>query len=148
MRISTRGRYSLEALLYMAVSSGTEYRSVRNISEATGISEGYIEQLFIPLRKAGIVRGIRGPSGGYVPGRELDKITVGDILRIVEGDLRPADCVSVDGESGDTCPIYAGCGSRKIWEELYLGIRLCLDSINLADLAKSYSAMEMAEDPQ
>ena len=149
MRISTKGRYSLEALLYMAVSPGDGYLSTRTIAEATGISEGYLEQLFILLRRAGIVRGVRGPQGGCVPGREPKKITVGDILRAVEGDMRPADCVPADYESEDSdrstaCPMSAGCGSRKIWADLNREINRCLDSISLADLAKSFADIEKA----
>jgi Rrf2 family protein len=114
MRISTKGRYSLEALLYMALLPAGEYSSTRSIAENTGISDGYLEQLFIPLRKAGIVQGIRGPQGGYLPGRETDHITVGDILRAVEGSLEPVDCVT-----STNCPVRAECTSRHTWTELY-----------------------------
>ncbi|HPX47462.1 MAG TPA: Rrf2 family transcriptional regulator, partial [Treponemataceae bacterium] len=83
MRISTRGQYSLEALLYLALLGEGESASTRTIAGATGISEGYLEQLLIPLKKAGIVRGIRGARGGSLPGKPLADITVGEILRTV-----------------------------------------------------------------
>ncbi|MDR2176848.1 MAG: Rrf2 family transcriptional regulator [Treponema sp.] len=140
MRISTKGRYSLEALLYMALLSKGEYTSTRIIAENTGISEGYLEQLFIPLRKAGIVLGFRGPQGGYLPGRGLDKITVGDILRAVEGTLEPVECISVK-----TCPIRKTCGSRQTWVELYNEISVCVDSLTLEDLVHVYQTMGEAE---
>ena len=139
MRISTKGRYSLEALLYMAVLHG-KAASTRTIGEATGISEGYLEQLFITLRKAGIVRGIRGPEGGYVPGRDLDQITIGDILRTMEGALEPVDCVSAND-----CPMSGDCISRGLWAELSREVNYCVDSITLADLAKTYGVMEKSE---
>ena len=142
MKISTKGRYSLEALLYMALHSGGEYLSTGTTAEATGISEGYLEQLFIPLRKTGIVRGIRGPKGGYTPGRELSQITVGDILRTAEGPLEPAECVSESFDENKTCPMSAECPSRGIWMELYREIKNCVDSITLADLAEAYQAMD------
>lgn len=149
MRISTKGRYSLEALLYMAVHS-TESLSVKTIAGATGISDGYLEQLFIPLRKAGIIRGRRGPRGGYCLSREREKITAGDILRTMEGVLKPTDCVSADTQSEDcvkskTCPLSASCATRKIWVKLYREINGCVDSITLADLAESYETMEQTE---
>jgi Rrf2 family protein len=141
MRISTKGRYSLEALLYMALLPKGEYTSTRSISENTGISDGYLEQLFIPMRKAGIVQGIRGPLGGYLPGREIDRITVGEVLRAVEGPLEPVNCV-VDSEP---CPLSSDCISRHTWAELYQAINECVDAITLADLAEAYYAMDKLE---
>ncbi|MDR1429941.1 MAG: Rrf2 family transcriptional regulator [Spirochaetaceae bacterium] len=140
MRISTKGRYSLEALLYIAQLPEGEYASTRSISENTGVSDGYLEQLFIPLRKAGIVQGIRGPQGGYLPGRPLDKITVGQILRAVEGPLEPVACVH-----SKPCPIEASCASRHTWAELYKEIGSCVDSITLAGLAEAYQNMDQLE---
>ncbi|MDR2053755.1 MAG: Rrf2 family transcriptional regulator [Treponema sp.] len=140
MRISTKGRYSLEALLYMALLPGGEYTSTRTISENTGISDGYLEQLFILLRKAGIVRGIRGPLGGYVPGRETNRITVGEILRAVEGPLEPVNCVSPE-----ICPLSDNCISKHTWAELYRAISDCVDSITLLDLVEAYYAIDKLE---
>jgi Rrf2 family protein len=140
VRISTKGRYSLEALLYMALLPGGEYSSTRSIAEHTGISDGYLEQLFIPLRRAGIVRGIRGPQGGYLPGRPPAQITVGDILRAVEGSLEPVDCL---GQK--SCPIRKSCRSRNTWEELYREITACVDSITLEDLREAYGALDRLE---
>jgi Rrf2 family protein len=140
MRISTKGRYSLEALLYMALLPEGEYASTRTISENTGISDGYLEQLFIPLRKAGIVQGIRGPQGGYLPGKDLDKIAVGEILRAVEGSLEPVDCISSAG-----CPLRKTCGSRQTWQEIYGEIKDCVDTLTLEDLVHSYKTMDQME---
>jgi Rrf2 family protein len=140
MRISTKGRYSLEALLYIAALPPGEYASTRSISENTGISDGYLEQLFIPLRKAGIVQGIRGPQGGYLPGWPLKDISVGQILRAVEGPLEPVACVKPK-----FCPIEKNCVSRHTWTELYKAISTCVDSISLADLAEAYRTMDQLE---
>ncbi|MDR0401240.1 MAG: Rrf2 family transcriptional regulator [Treponema sp.] len=140
MRISTRGRYSLEALLYMALLPPGEYASTRTIAEHTGISEGYLEQLFIALRRARIVQGIRGPQGGYVLGRERKSITVGDILRAVEGSLEPVECISANG-----CPLRQTCGSRQTWLEVYKEIVGCADSLSLDDLTHSYETLDQIE---
>jgi Rrf2 family protein len=140
MRISTKGRYSLEALLHMAMLPQGEYASTRVIAENTGISDGYLEQLFIPLRKAGIVQGIRGPQGGYLPGRAFNEITVGDILRAVEGSLEPVACVG-----SEICPIKDTCISVHTWSELYHEITQCVDSITLADLVEAYNALDKME---
>jgi Rrf2 family protein len=140
MRISTKGRYSLEALLYMALLPQGDYASTRTIAEHTGISDGYLEQLFIPLRKAGIIQGIRGPQGGYLPGRPLDKITVGDILRAVEGSMEPVDCVH-----SNKCPDQNICISHHTWSELYKEITACVDAITLQDLTEAYYALDKME---
>jgi Rrf2 family protein len=140
MRISTKGRYSLEALLYMVMLPQGAYSSTRAIAEDTGISDGYLEQLFIPLRKAGIIQGIRGPQGGYLPGRAPDQIRVGDILRAVEGPLEPVACVA-----SEVCPAEQDCISHHTWAELYHEITGCVDSITLADLVEAYQAMDTME---
>jgi Rrf2 family protein len=141
MRISTKGRYSLEALLYIALLPKGEYTSTRSISENTGISDGYLEQLFIPLRRAGIVQGIRGPLGGYLPGRDMDKITVGEILRAVEGPLVPVNCIV----QSEPCPLSADCISRHTWTELYQEINDCVDATTLENLVEAYYAMDKLE---
>ncbi len=140
MRISTRGQYSLEALLYLASLPSGEYASIRALSEATGISDGYLEQLFIGLKKQGIVQGIRGARGGYVVGRDPSEITAGDVLRAVEGTLEPVACLSAG-----TCPSEAACITRHTWAHLYREIRDVVDSVTLADLAREYDAELMAE---
>ncbi|GHV95257.1 transcriptional regulator [Spirochaetia bacterium] len=140
MRISTKGRYSLEALLYMALLPEGQYTSTKSIAENTGLSDGYLEQLFIPLRKAGIIQGIRGPQGGYLPGKPLGDISVGDILRVVEGTLEPVDCVN-----SRTCPAVDQCISRHTWSELYGEISACVDSVSLKDLVDAYEKMDQME---
>jgi Rrf2 family protein len=140
MRISTKGRYSLEALLYMTLLPQGEYASTRSVAENTGISDGYLEQLFIPLRKAGIVQGIRGPQGGYLPARPVEGITVGDVLRAVEGPLEPVACAT-----SNDCPMKATCISVHTWSDLYREITDCVDSITLADLTAAYLAMDRME---
>ncbi len=140
MRISTRGRYSLEALLYLALLPEGTYASTRSISAYTGISDGYLEQLFIPLRKAGLIRGIRGAQGGYVPAKGIAEIRVGDILRAVEGSLEPVACLGKEA-----CLSEAECVTRHTWGELYAEINDCIDSITLADLAECCGPVQREE---
>lgn len=140
MRISTRGRYSLEALLYLALLPEGGFASTRSISENTGISEGYLEQLFIPLKKNGLIHGIRGSQGGYLPGKPAAEILVGDILRAVEGPLAPVACLS-----GGICPAEAKCITRPTWGDLFAEITECIDGVSLADLVFSYHQMDKQE---
>jgi len=134
MRISTKGRYALEALLYLALS-GEECLSTRQIAEGTGISDGYLEQIFIPLRKAGLLRGLRGPTGGYTLAKPPAEICVGDALRAVEGSLKPAACVDAH-----FCAKEKVCENRRTWSELYRGITGFIDSVTLASLVDDYRA--------
>jgi Rrf2 family protein len=140
VRISTKGRYSLEALLYMALLPEGQYISTRSIANDTGLSDGYLEQLFIPLRQAGIIQGVRGPKGGYVLGKALDDISAGDILRVVEGPLELVECVN-----SRPCPEADKCASRLTWSELYHEIAGCVDSISLKDLVEAYENMDQLE---
>ena len=141
MRISTKGRYSLEAVLHICLLPKGRYCSTRTVAESTGISEGYLEQLFIPLRKAGILKGIRGPQGGYLPGRVLKKISAGDVLRAVEGSLEPVSCAA----KSNTCGREARCQVRTVWKDLYRTVIQCVDSITMADLVKAYTLMDNPE---
>jgi Rrf2 family protein len=138
MKISTKGRYSLEALLYITLQPEGSYVSTRSIADNTGISVGYLEQLFIPLRKAGIVKGSRGPLGGYVTAKPPAGIRVGDVLRTVEGPLIPVDCAAADR----LCAREKSCNTRHTWKELYHEIANCVDSISLKDLADSYKNLD------
>jgi Rrf2 family protein len=124
----------------MALLPQGEYSSTRSIAENTGLSDGYLEQLFIPLRKAGIVQGIRGPQGGYLPGRPAKEITVGDVLRAVEGPLEPVACAT-----SDDCPLKPTCISVHTWSDLYQEITDCVDAITLEDLTSAYLAMDKME---
>jgi Rrf2 family protein len=122
-------------MLYMAILPEGEYASTRDIAKNTGISEGYLEQLFIHLRKNGLITGIRGPNGGYLLGSSAEKISAGDILRSVEGDLKPTECV--DAKS---CPVESSCVNRHTWQNLYEGIRDFINSVKLSDLARNYKS--------
>jgi Rrf2 family protein len=137
MRISTKGRYSLEALLYLCLLPSGAVASTHTIAEATGISEGYLEQLFIPLRKAGVLRGTRGSLGGYTLGKTPGRITLSEVLMVVEGPLEPVFCVT-----DKSCKRRKNCQSLGIWEDLYRAIRKFADNLSFADLVKAYRSME------
>ena len=135
MRISTKGRYSLIALLYLGLLKKGAYSSAREIASETGISEGYLEQLFISLRKSGIIQGVRGPQGGYFLEKSPEHISIGEVLRCVEGSLSPTECVD-----SIACPKAASCASRQTWHKLHRGIKDFVDSVSIADLIKDFNA--------
>jgi Rrf2 family protein len=103
MKISTRGRYGLLAMVDLASQNNEESTKLKSIAERQGISEHYLEQLIAAFKKAGFVKSVRGSKGGYHLNKMPEDISVGDILRVMEGPLYPVECLSDDGD--------AACGS-------------------------------------
>jgi Rrf2 family cysteine metabolism transcriptional repressor len=102
MKFSSRARYGLRAMLELALNyNPEETMPLVQIAEKQGISEGYLEQMMTLLRRGGLVRSVRGAQGGYRLNREPGKITVGEIVRCLEGPLSPTGCVSEDDP--ETC---------------------------------------------
>lgn len=114
--------------------------SLKSIAERQDISEHYLEQLISGLRKTGLVKSVRGAQGGYVLGREPEKIKVGDIIRVLEGPIAPVDCVSE--EDPECCQKADYCVTRTIWEKVRDSIADVLDSITLEDMVKDAAKKE------
>jgi Rrf2 family protein len=132
MNISTKGRYGLRAILDIAMYGQERPVTLSAISQRQQISEGYLEQLMAPMKKAGLVQSSRGARGGYTLAREPQKIIVGDIFRALEGPLALTSCISETDEK--TCHMQESCGSRFIWEEIQRAVSGVLASYTLADL--------------
>ena len=98
MKISTRGRYALRIMLDLALSDSGRPVRVKEIAERQEISEKYMEQIISVLNKAGYVRSIRGPQGGYFLTRKPEEYTTGMILRLTEGSMAPVDCLDYEGQ--------------------------------------------------
>lgn len=143
MRISTRGVYALEAMLAIGLQDPAETVSVRSISDLTGLSDSYLEQIFTLLKRSELVVSSRGNRGGYHLARPAATITAGDILRATEGPLTPVHCVSNELES---CERYDSCLTRPIWQTLAEEISRFVDCLSLADLVGRYQA-QSADQP-
>lgn len=124
----------------LAVHMGEGPVSLKSIAERQDISEHYLEQLIAGLRKAGLVKSVRGAQGGYVLGREPAKIRVGDVIRVLEGPIAPVDCVSE--EDPECCAKAEHCVTRTIWEKVRDSISEVLDSITLEDMVKDAEKMD------
>ena len=131
MKLSTKGRYGLRAMIDLAQYSGDAPVSIISISERQDISERYLEQLVALLRKAGLVRSIRGAGGGYVLAKE---ISVGDILRALEGSLEPVECPGLDPAGG--CKSADSCVSKYVWKRINESISRTVDEIMLDQLVE------------
>lgn len=138
MRISTKGRYGLRAMLDLAVNSNGEKVSLFNIAQRQNISANYLEQVFSLLRKAGFVSSIKGASGGYLLAMEISKIKVGDILRCLEGDLMVVD---EDADSRVDSNDIQQCIKKNVWDKLNESLSKMADSITLRDLVEEYRNM-------
>jgi Rrf2 family protein len=133
MQISTKGKYSVRAVLDIAQHSNGSPVSLGAISKREGISLLFLEQLFQQLRKGDIVKSVRGPHGGYVLSREPSQITIGDIVRLIEPPLYSHSCFK--NESAENCRIGETCLGGAIWKQLAEHVDTFLDSITVADLA-------------
>lgn len=129
MILSTKGRYGLKAIFELALNYGSGPVSLKKIAEKYDISESYLEQLFAKLRKNGYIDTVRGPQGGYFLALKPDDITVGMILRTLEGDITTSECVS-----REVCSRESICATRVILEKIENSINDVIDNITLADM--------------
>lgn len=134
MRLSTRGRYGLKAIIDLALHSGQGPVPLKAVAERQEISEHYLEQLMGSLRKAGLVVSVRGAQGGYALGREPAQITAGDIIRALEGPIAPVECVDESG--ANPCGKVDQCVTYTVWRRLRDAMVEVLDSMTLAELAR------------
>lgn len=131
MKISTKGRYALRLMLDLASNdSGTPIR-LKDVAKRQGISEKYLEQIISILNKAGFVRSVRGPQGGYSLSRTPADYTVGMILRLTEGSLCPVDCAA---EENGGCDREDTCVTRMLWKKLDDAISSVVDHVSLEEL--------------
>lgn len=133
MKISTKGRYALRLMLDLALNDNGEPVRIRDIAARQEISDKYLEQIISTLNKAGYVKSIRGPQGGYRLTREPARYTVGMILRLTEGSLAPVACL--ENEVND-CPRQGGCATLRLWRMLDEAVSGVVDRVTLADLAE------------
>ncbi len=132
MLVSTRGRYGLRSMVDIAINATTGPVPLRAIAERQGISESYLEQVFALLRKAGLVKAVRGSYGGYVLTRPPDNITVGEIIHALEGPLVSVNCVTEGKEV--SCDKKDTCHTQFFWKKLTDQINEVLSSTTLQDL--------------
>ena len=132
MKLSTKGRYSIRALIDLALHPDEGPILIRDIAKRQRISERYLEQLFIPLRVAGLVRGIQGAHGGFILIKPPAEIRLSEIIRATEGSMAPVNCV----DEPRLCLQSSTCPTRYIWAKIKRAIDKVLESTTLQDLAE------------
>ncbi len=143
MKLSTKSRYSLRAMLHLALNQREGVVMAREIAEHQNLPETYLEQLMLALRKAGLVSAIRGAHGGYMLARKPDAITLAQIVVALEGSLSIADCCDVP----NCCVDPVTCALKDVFDEVNHALFTTFDSLTLADLARRQQMKELAEAP-
>jgi Rrf2 family cysteine metabolism transcriptional repressor len=136
MKLSTRGHYGLLAMVELAKHYGQAPVSLSEISQSGELPLAYLEQLFGALRQAKLVEGTRGMHGGYKLTRAPAQITVGEVVRVLEGPIGPVDC-AIEGESADCCSRSTACATKEMWQRVRESILEVLDNTSLADFQPS-----------
>ena len=134
MKISTKGRYGIRLMLCLALQyEKSGHMPLKMIAQQQEVSEKYLEQIINPLTKAGLVQSFRGAQGGYALIQNPSEITVGTILRILEGSLSPVDCLE-----HSNCKRADFCASLSLWQKIKTAIDDIVDNTTLADLVAEY----------
>ncbi|MFA4873911.1 MAG: Rrf2 family transcriptional regulator [bacterium] len=131
MKISTKGRYGLRAMLELAIGFGNGPVMVETIAANQGISGKYIHNLMMGLKSAGLVRAIRGPKGGYVLSRQPSRITALDVIESLEGKILLADCVANTG----SCARAERCAAQDVWKDAAAAMKNVFSGVTLEELA-------------
>lgn len=137
MKISTKGRYALRLMLDIALNSSGKAVALRDVARRQDISDKYLEQIVTPLSRAGLVRSVRGAGGGYLLTREPKDYTVGEILRPLEGDLAPVECVA----PGGCCERADRCVTVEVWAKIEQAVSSVVDNMTLGDLVARAEAL-------
>lgn len=132
LKLSTKARYGVLAMVELAFHYGQGPISIRQIAEKQSFSDSYMEQLFSALKRAGLVKSVRGAKGGYVLSRPPGEIIVGEIIRALEGPIELAQCLS--GDDDFFCEKSPECATRGLWEDIMASITQVIDHRTLDDL--------------
>ena len=135
MLLSSRGEYGVRCMLDLALHYGQGPVSIRDISRREGISKNYIEQLFVRLRHAKLIKSVRGPKGGYLLTSQPGSIKIGDIVRALEGPIAAVYCVEPQ-KSKELCKRISTCVPYILWKKLTKKINEVLDGTTLEDLCR------------
>ena len=130
--MTTKGKYAVAIMCELAGANGAKYQHSKDISKKHFLSTMYVEQLLNKLKKAGLVKALKGPGGGYRLARSSGKIRIGDIITATEGPISLGECVA-DGVA-PACALAPRCKTKKFWADLKRSIDDLLNGTTLADL--------------
>ena len=137
MKISTKGRYALRTMIDLAQHGSEGLVTLKDVAARQELSQKYLEQIVTQMSKAGLVKGVRGPQGGYRLARDPKDYSVGEILRLVEGSLAPVECLETEENTCDKC---ASCATVDMWAGLYKVVNDYLEGVTLQDMVERANA--------
>jgi Rrf2 family transcriptional regulator, iron-sulfur cluster assembly transcription factor len=137
MKLSTRSRYGTRMMIDMAQRYNEGPVQIGDIARRVDVSVKYLEQLIIPLKKAGYITSVRGPKGGHMLSRPPEAISIGEVVRVLEGGINLSDCV----ENPKVCDKSEVCLTRSLWEEATKAMHDRLDATTLAEMVRSGKAL-------
>ncbi len=138
MKLSTRTRYGMRALMDLAIHSSAQPVQLKEIAERQQISLPYLEHLIIPLIAAGFVKSIRGAHGGIKLARTTESVRLNEVMKVLEGPLAPVDCL----RDSKSCPRSGMCATQDIWDEMGKAMEKVLESTTLQDLVNRQKSKE------
>jgi Rrf2 family transcriptional regulator, cysteine metabolism repressor len=136
MKLSTRTRYGMRALMDLALHNSGQPVQLKDVAERQGISLSYLEHLIIPLISAGLVRSTRGAKGGINLAKDAGEIRLNEIMEVLEGPMAPVDCLRV----GDDCTRSGKCAAQDVWNDMKIAMESVLKASTLQDLADRQKA--------
>jgi Rrf2 family iron-sulfur cluster assembly transcriptional regulator len=139
MRLTTKGRYGVRAVLNLATQNQNHPISISQISQEENLSPEFLEQIFFKLKKAGVIRSIRGPKGGFVLNWKPSEVTIKAILDAVGESINPTPCTN---GSSEPCPRKKNCALAPVWNGFYQVIEKHLDSISIEDIIENQKTAE------
>ena len=145
MKISTKSRYGLRALVDLAVHSTDDPIPLIHIANRQNLSVNYLEQVFSILKKAHIVKSIKGAQGGYMLARRAEEITVGEIIRAIEGEILIVD---EEVRKNDTSLIYQNLQAylqKEVWDKITQSVNEVVNQVTLIELTKDYQALLLSD---
>jgi Rrf2 family cysteine metabolism transcriptional repressor len=145
MVLSSRGKYATRALLDLALHYGEGPVQCGDIAARQAIPAKYLEQILLSLKRFGFVQSRKGPGGGYFLAKPPEAITLGEVVRAMDGPLAPISCVSVSGYMECGCPDPAACGLRAVWKQARDAVAAILDGTTFADIRDQHLALQAGQ---
>lgn len=142
VKLSTRGRYGVRAALDLAIHYGKGPISLKDVAQRQSLSPKYLEQLLVALKRAGILKSIRGAYGGYELAKHPSEVRLSEVMQTLEGPISPVECLT----DPEDCERVGICAARDVWKRMKTAIDSILESTTLEDLVKQQKQKEQSEE--
>lgn len=146
MRLTTKSRYGARAIFDIAYHFAGVPVQIKDISKRQEISQRYLEQIFQKLKRANVVKSVRGPGGGYILAKDPNKITIGDIIKAMREPIDPVFCIDDKTKKNKNCSRAKQCVTRLIWREAGEKVTEFFDSVTIYDLCEKARNMGVKKD--